>query len=61
MQGGSRSDPRCSRRKALSMKRAMRRYRRQYGWLTATQKWACDWQAYLLSRMRREINNREVA
>lgn len=40
------------------MKRDMRRYRRKYGWLTATQQLACDWQAYLLARMRREFSDK---
>jgi len=34
------------------MKRRVLRFRRQYSLLTATQQWACDWRAYVLSRMR---------
>jgi hypothetical protein len=36
----------------MGMKRRVRRFRRQYLLLTATQQWACDWRAYVLARMR---------
>lgn len=34
------------------MKRRVRRFRRQYAFLSATQKWASDWRTYVLARMR---------
>ena len=36
------------------MKRRVRRFRRQYSLLTATQQWACDWRSYVLMRMRQK-------
>lgn len=41
----------------MGMKRRVRRFRRQYSFLSATQQWACDWRAYVLAMMRREINH----
>lgn len=42
------------------MKRRVRRFRRQYSFLTATQQWAYDWRAYVLARMRANTNRERI-
>lgn len=37
-----------------------RRFRRQYSFLSATQKLACDWRAYVLARMRANTNHERM-
>lgn len=37
--------------------RKVRRFRRQYSFLSATQQWACDWRAYVLAGMRANNNH----
>lgn len=37
--------------------RKVRRFRRQYSFLSTTQQWACDWRAYVLAGMRANNNH----
>lgn len=41
----------------MGMKRRVRRFRRQYSFLSATQKWDCNRRAFALYRMRANNNH----